>query len=155
VFNPNASPQTVQVRWTLGLSPTAGQPLMVVSAGNEPLLDDAVTYSTNYVGENSQVVSAEVGVRIAHPRESDLVLTLIDPQGTRVLLAENRGGLDTNGYGSGTNITNFIGSVTAGGNTPTYNVIQMGTNQRHAAHQLQLFHGPGRHAGLLRRGADI
>ena len=70
-----------------------------VSVGNEPLLDDAVTYSTNHVGIASTVVSAEVGVRIAHPRESDLTLTLISPQGTRVLLAENRGGLDTNGYG--------------------------------------------------------
>ena len=129
VFNPNPITETVNVYWTFGLAAAAAQPLTVVSIGNEPILDDAVTYSTNHVSANSQVVSAEVGVRIQHPRESDLVLTLIDPQGTRVMLAENRGGLDTNGYGYGANVTNFVGTATAGtytGNTNTFNV---GVNQ--------------------------
>ena len=106
VFNPNNGPLTVNVVITVGVDLTPVQPFKFLSAGNEPLLDDAVMYSTNHVGIPSQVVSAEVGVRIDHPRESDLVLTLVSPQGTRVLLAENRGGLDTNGYGSGFNITN-------------------------------------------------
>ena len=53
-----------------------------MSVGNEPLLDDAVTDSTaNHVGVASTVVSANVGVRIDHPRESDLVLTLVEPGG--------------------------------------------------------------------------
>ncbi|MBH0194550.1 MAG: hypothetical protein HP494_02880 [Nitrospira sp.] len=32
------------------------------------------------------------GVRIDHPRISDLAFWLVSPQGTRVLLCENRGG---------------------------------------------------------------
>ena len=128
VFNPTPTAQTVNVRWTFGLSLAAPQPLNVVSIGNEPILDDAVMYSTNHVGQVSKVVSAEVGVRINHPRESDLVLTLVSPAGTRVLLAENRGGLDSNGYGSGVNTTNFVGTVTAGSFQGDTNVIPVGTN---------------------------
>jgi len=37
------------------------------------------------------VGSAEVGVRIDHPRIADLDLHLVSPQGTRLLLSENRG----------------------------------------------------------------
>ena len=33
----------------------------------------------------------EVGVRIDHPRIADLDLTLVSPQGTRLLISENRG----------------------------------------------------------------
>jgi subtilisin-like proprotein convertase family protein len=128
VFNPTPTRQTVNVQWTFGLAQAAPQPLEVLSAGNEPIPDDAVMYSTNYVGQNSQVVSVEAGVRINHPRESDLVLTLISPSGTRVLLAENRGGLDDNGYGSGVNITNFIGSTTSGSFSGATNIINVGTN---------------------------
>jgi subtilisin-like proprotein convertase family protein len=129
VYNPNPEPVTVNLHWVVGTAPAAPQPYVVVSPGNEPIPDDAVMYSTNYVGENSSVVSAEVGVRINHPRESDLVLTLVSPEGTRVLLAENRGGLDTNGYGSGQNTTNYIQPSPATGSfTPTNTVIPVGTN---------------------------
>jgi subtilisin-like proprotein convertase family protein len=128
IFNPNPVPVTVSVHWVFGLSLAAPQPLKVVSIGNEPIPDDAVMYSTNYVGANSRVVSAEVGVRINHPRESDLVLTLISPEGTRVLLAENRGGLDSNGYGSGTNMTNFVGASRAGSIQGDTNLITLPAN---------------------------
>ena len=128
VFNPTPVPQTVNVHWTFGLSLAAPQPLEVLSIGNEPILDDAVMYSTNHVGQNSRVVSAEVGVRIDHPRESDLVLTLVSPSGTRVLLAENRGGLDANGYGSGVNKTNFTSLVSNGSFAGSTNPINVLTN---------------------------
>jgi subtilisin-like proprotein convertase family protein len=120
IYNPNPTPQSVYGYAEVDLSETPVQVYDFLSPGNEPLLDDAVTYSTNHVGLSSTVVSTEVGVRIDHPRESDLVLTLISPSGTRVLLAENRGGLDTNGYGSGINITNAIVPGMAGdGNSST------------------------------------
>ena len=128
VFNPNNGPLTVNVVITLGLDLSPVVPFKFLSAGNEPLLDDAVTFSTNHVGIASQVVSAEVGVRIDHPRESDLVLTLVSPQGTRVLLAENRGGLDTNGYGSGFNITNVEPQTLSGNGNSATNVISLGAN---------------------------
>jgi subtilisin-like proprotein convertase family protein len=41
-----------------------------------------------------------VGVRIAHPRDSDLTLTLISPRGRTVLLSARRGGAGAD-YGSG------------------------------------------------------
>lgn len=128
MFNPNPVPVTVHLNWVIQPSLAAPQPYVVVSPGNEPLPDDAVMDSTNFVGVNSQVVSAEVGVRINHPRESDLVLTLVSPQGTRVLLAENRGGLDNNGYGSGTNTTNFVGTTTAGSFSGSTNTFTVPTN---------------------------
>ncbi len=128
IFNPNALAVDVNVFWTIGISPAGAQPLNFISGGNEPILDDAITYSTIHVANPSQVVSAEVGVRIDHPRESDLVMTLISPSGTRVLLAENRGGLDTNGYGSGVNITNVLPQTSAGGIAGNTNVINTPTN---------------------------
>ncbi len=126
VFNPNSSPLTVNIVVDVGVSLTPVQPFKFVSRGNEPILDDAVMYSTNHVGIPSQVVSAEVGVRISHPRESDLVLTLVSPEGTRVLLAENRGGLDTNGYGTGVNITNVMPETSSGNGTSSTNVVPTG-----------------------------
>ncbi|MEO5802117.1 MAG: S8 family serine peptidase [Verrucomicrobiota bacterium] len=68
--------------------------------GPTPLLDDAVTNSIINVNRIGRVVNAEVAVRIDHPRVSDLVMHLVSPEGTRILLAENRGGLSTNGYGA-------------------------------------------------------
>ena len=39
------------------------------------------------------IADVKVGVRIDHPRVSDLALHLTSPQGSRILLAENRGGI--------------------------------------------------------------
>ena len=47
------------------------------------------------------VADVKVGVRIDHPRVSDLTMHLVSPLGTRVLLSENRGGPDASGWGSG------------------------------------------------------
>ena len=59
------------------------QPLLVPDAG--PLAD------------------VDVAVRLAHPRDGDLVLTLLAPDGTRVLLASRRGGTgDDFGAGAAT-----------------------------------------------------
>ena len=51
-----------------------------------------------------EVAGVRVGVRIDHPRPADLSLRLVAPSGKRVLFAENRGNLSTNGYGMGTNL---------------------------------------------------
>ena len=67
-----------------------------------PILDDAVTdiYLTNNL--HNIISSLDVGLLISDPRVSDLAITLISPNGTRVLLFENRGALTTNGLGIGT-----------------------------------------------------
>ncbi|HAV62077.1 MAG TPA: hypothetical protein DCY13_06895, partial [Verrucomicrobiales bacterium] len=48
-----------------------------------------------------QIANLEVGFRIDHDRAADLSVFLTSPQGTRVLLAENRGRTNTLGYGEG------------------------------------------------------
>ena len=79
-----------------------------------------MTDSTVYVGNSSHVIAAEVGLRIDHFRVSDLAITLVSPSGTRVLLDENRGGLDTNGFGAGINITNVFPRSASGSYQPDY-----------------------------------
>ena len=77
------------------------------STGPVPIPDDAVTYA--YITNNansSTFASVDVGLRVDHPRISDLVFHLISPNGTRVLLMENRGGTDANG--AGLTVTNSI-----------------------------------------------
>jgi subtilisin-like proprotein convertase family protein len=128
IFNPNITAQNVTITIEVDQSLAPVQAVNYVSPGNEPILDDAVTYSTNHVKGSGPVVSAEVGVRIDHPRESDLVLTLVSPSGTRVLLAENRGGLDTNGYGHGIDITNVFPAASSGGIAENVNNIALTTN---------------------------
>ncbi|MFO1501831.1 MAG: S8 family serine peptidase [Verrucomicrobiota bacterium] len=66
-----------------------------------PLIDDGIIRSTVNLPVDKQVADLQVSVRIDHPRSSDLVLHLISPQGTRLLLAENRGGPNLQGYGTG------------------------------------------------------
>jgi len=65
--------------------------IKLVSAGPEPIEDDIVTTSLLTVTNDFLVGSVEVGVRIDHPRLADLDLHLVSPQGTRLLLSENRG----------------------------------------------------------------
>jgi subtilisin-like proprotein convertase family protein len=65
------------------------------------LKDDAIVRSTVKVTADRLLTDVKVGVRIDHPRVSDLVLHLTSPQGTRLLLAESRGGATATGYGSG------------------------------------------------------
>jgi len=65
--------------------------IKLVSDGPEPIEDDIVNTSLLTVTNDFLVGSAEVGVRIDHPRIADLDLHLVSPQGTRLLLSENRG----------------------------------------------------------------
>ena len=83
---------TANVHAALQSQPVPLAPFQFASAMPVPLLDDAVTYDSLMVTNPSPIVSMAVGVRIAHPRVGDLALTLISPNGTRVLLDENRGG---------------------------------------------------------------
>ena len=50
-----------------------------------------------------EVAGVRVGMRLEHERASDLAVRLVSPQGTDVLLTENRGWWATNGYGFGSN----------------------------------------------------
>ena len=72
--------------------------IKLVSEEPEPIKDDLLTKSFLTVTNDFLVGMAEVGVRIDHPRLADLDLHLVSPQGTRLLLSENRGHTNTS-YG--------------------------------------------------------
>jgi len=74
------------------------------------LLDDATTNQVTDFSRDKVVTQTRVSLRMHHPRASDTLLTLISPQGTRVLLAENRGGSNTLGYGPIVIRTNITGN---------------------------------------------
>jgi subtilisin-like proprotein convertase family protein/sugar lactone lactonase YvrE len=121
VFNPNATGTADQTfslfAQILPVNPF-GTPVDFGASGAVPLLDDAVTVSnsSNIFMTNTQpIVSVNVGIRVDHPRISDLVFHLISPDGTRVLLMENRGGDTTNGAGATIVVTNIFSGTASGG----------------------------------------
>ena len=117
VYNPNATPETVNIKVRVDRDVRPALSVNYASNRHTPLLDDAVTNSIITVNNRQQIVDVNVGIRIAHSRESDLSIHLISPRGTRLLLTENRGRLDGNGYGGGTLTTNAF-SADAQDNTP-------------------------------------
>jgi len=129
LFNPDTVDHDVLVGAFLSFPASA---LTTVDYASEdtplPLLDDAVTESslamTNYDRHNSTIYvppgagiiqDFNVGLRVDHPRISDLVFTLIDPKGNRYLLMENRGNTTTNGCGATMIISNTFAPVTSSG----------------------------------------
>jgi transposase len=71
VFNPGTAPMTVRIITTLGLALAPINEQIFTSTGAQLILDDAVTVATRTVTNNLRVASAQVGVRIDHPRVSD------------------------------------------------------------------------------------
>ena len=129
LFNPDTVDHDVLVGAFLSFPASA---LTTVDYASEdtplPLLDDAVTESslamTNYDRHNSTIYvppgagiiqDFNIGLRVDHPRISDLVFTLIDPKGNRYLLMENRGNTTTNGCGATMIISNTFAPVTSSG----------------------------------------
>jgi subtilisin-like proprotein convertase family protein len=97
------TPITVNIRATFELSFNTVMPVVTAQTTVPvPILDDAVT-NIRLTNNQSEIISSlDVGLLINDPEVSDLAITLISPNGTRVLLFENRGGLTTNGLGLGT-----------------------------------------------------
>jgi len=100
VYNPDTISHVVEVDVTLSYPNWATETVPYTSVGPVPLLDDAVTTDTiTLPGSPNAFVGINVGLRVDHPRISDLVFHLISPDGTRSLVMENRGNTDTNGCG--------------------------------------------------------
>jgi subtilisin-like proprotein convertase family protein len=76
-----------------------------------PLKDDAKTVSEADYSLDRVVTDATVAILSENARVSDLVLRLTSPQGTSVILSENRGFFDTNGFGSVRASTNGAGDI--------------------------------------------
>ncbi len=116
LYNASGSDQTVLIGAKLSFSALAIVTVDYPSQGGVlNLLDDAVTYDSIFITTTQAVQNFNVGLRVDHQRISDLVFHLIQPDGTRYLLMENRGGQTTNGCGV-TIITTNIVDVTANGN---------------------------------------
>jgi len=126
LYNPHGVDQDVVLRATVMVDPRGVTPIGWTGVGNLPVLDDAVGHYTQFVTNNARIAQLEVGLRIDHPRVSDLAVTLISPHGTRVLLVENRGATDPNGFGSSLVVTNFMPVTANGSNQPQTTVIESG-----------------------------
>jgi subtilisin-like proprotein convertase family protein len=123
LYNGSVQPQTVYILAKLGLG--AAPQATYTSAGAVQILDDAVTIADMTVPVDATVSTMEVALRVDHPRVSDLVFHLISPNGTRVLLVENRGGTTTNGMGATYGGTNVIPVSASGGPAAATNVINV------------------------------
>jgi subtilisin-like proprotein convertase family protein len=109
VFNPNSSVQNVRITATIFKNPFAIAQSLASTIGPVPIQDDAITYA--YITNNSHLAISglDVGLLLSDPRVSDLAITLISPNGTRVLLFEDRGALSTNGLGTFSTTVNSQG----------------------------------------------
>jgi subtilisin-like proprotein convertase family protein/sugar lactone lactonase YvrE len=129
ITNQSNNPQDVYVIATILPVNPFGTPVDFSSSGAVPLLDDAVTVSSNSsirISTNLPIVSVNVGIRVDHPRISDLVFHLISPDGTRILLMENRGGDTTNGAGATIVVTNIFSGTATGGPAAQTNFYNLG-----------------------------
>lgn len=126
LYNPSSVDQTVLLGVTLAFNPAAIARSDWASTGAVPLKDDAVTYAYQFVTNLDVIQGINVGLRVDHPRISDLAFTLISPDGTRYLLMENRGGQSTNGAGASFGLTNTFAFASAGSAGPVTNTIQTG-----------------------------
>ncbi len=128
ICNNGATRATVLIRATLLLDVAAVAPIAYTSVGPTRILDDAVTNATIFVPDDRKIASVEVGLAVDHPRVSDMTFTLVSPNGTRVLLFENRGGTTTNGIGGLTLVTNVFPTMDAGDANASTNVLHTGAN---------------------------
>jgi len=129
VYNPNGSAVTLRIIATITRAPGVDNSLKFNSAVEIPILDDGVTYASIFNPNFGRVGDVKVGLRIDHPRISDLAITLISPRGTRVLLAENRGRTNTFGFGTSYGITNTYPTTAAGGAVTETNIIDTGLTE--------------------------
>ena len=144
IFNPSPTSQTYVYTATYYTDPSSVVPIGWGLDGNEPLRDDAVTDSIITVTNDAIIQQVEVGLRINHPRVSDLAVTLISPRGTRVLLAQNRGGTSTEGFGSTISVTNIAPASATGGPDAVTNVISMGATSGSLTLDYNFFCAPDR-----------
>jgi subtilisin-like proprotein convertase family protein len=127
VFNPNPGGQEFTYQSIVLLGETPAAEIFRGGVENAALLDDAVTNYSQIITNDAIIAQVDVGLRIDHPRVSDLAVTLVSPRGTRVLLVENRGRTNDAGFGSTLTVTNFAPVVvTNGGPNAVTNIFDTG-----------------------------
>jgi subtilisin-like proprotein convertase family protein len=112
VFNGNFIVQHIRVTAQALRNPFAIATAIANPGGPVSIRDDAVTYAYLTNLNHMTISSLDVGMLISDPRISDLAITLISPNGTRVLLFENRGATSTAGLGTFSAVTNGSGAPT-------------------------------------------
>ena len=102
IYNPNAAAVEFRMLIAFQYSLSPLERVTYTSADRGAIIpDDLTSYYSIAVTNGRTVADVKVGVRIDHPRLADLALHLVSPEGTRILLTENRGlSLGTN-YGEG------------------------------------------------------
>ena len=127
IFNPSTTtPAQVYIIATLAFSASAIATVNYAPTGPVPILDDAVTTNYIFVTNTDIIQDFNVGLRVDHPRISDLVFHLISPDGTRYLLMENRGGTSPNGCGATIVVTNIVNVSSSGSSAANTNYIYVG-----------------------------
>ena len=101
VYNPNAVAQNIRLVARIDRNPASVLSSISGSVTNVLIRDDAVSYATFIITNHLAITAMDVGLLIRHPRISDLALTLISPNGTRILLFEDRGMTTPDGMGIG------------------------------------------------------
>lgn len=126
VCNLGPDPAEVSIGVNAQSQPSPPPLTSFVADAHASIPDDAVFVSTLEVTNAETIRDVEVGVRIDHPRVSDLALSLIGPDGTRVLLEENRGGASKDGLGCSIFATNAVPVTYSGGPEAVTNVVETG-----------------------------
>jgi subtilisin family serine protease/subtilisin-like proprotein convertase family protein len=124
--NSGSEPIILSIACKITPGGTPQEQTWVRSAQSLPILDAAAVRSAMVVTNEGCLAALEVGVRLNHPRLSDLVLHLVSPAGTRLLLMENRGGDSTNGLGADVTLTNIVPVSSAGGPEAYTNTLDVG-----------------------------
>lgn len=127
VYNPDSVPHTNEIGAILGFSASAETTVDYASTDTPiTILDDAITTDFINVTNTDVIQDFNVGLRVDHPRISDLSFSLIGPDGSRYLLMENRGAYTTNGCGATVILTNIVNVGSSGGRNATTNFIPTG-----------------------------
>ncbi len=109
---------------TLGLP--AVEPRRFQSVSEVAILDHALTRASMALSASGSVAQIDVGLRVEHPRVSDLTIYLVSPGGRRTMLVENRGGLSADGLGTAATVTNIMPVSSSGGPAAYTNTIHAG-----------------------------
>ena len=108
VYNPHGVRVCYRIRGRLERELDSTFSRTFTSDGPSDLTDRAVAYSKITINETRPVSAIQVGIRVEHPRGSDLAIRLVNPAGSSSLLAESRG--TTNGQGFGRELVTSNGA---------------------------------------------
>lgn len=126
IFNVGPDTAETEIQTTIMEYPFGPVPQIWENKFPVALPDLTAKTSSITVPLSGNLLAVEAGVRVAHPRVADLKFHLKSPQGTRVLLAANRGGSSAEGMGRDNLFTNTVPVSAEGGPSVYTNVINTG-----------------------------